>query len=285
MANLIRSSKPGNEWTDNDLQSYNIKVVAEPDVEAFFGIPALPAANVSNVILDNLDMPGGDLTPGEENFFKLLEDANYKPALEACVDDFARFLLEMLGFNSGRTRRVHTRRELKMLMCGTIVSAQTDVAITEKVGNGSRYVLLVQEDKVRTQPIRSVFRILIQLYQRYLAQLSEGEPEPQLMAEALAAFRENNQARARDGQPPIVAHTFPAIIMIGTAAVFYKIPITQELAQAVGAGTYPEHATIVQKFQPPVDDVDEYLTVGMANLGNRRSVFECYEALKHLVSS
>ncbi|KAF5315064.1 hypothetical protein D9619_007437 [Psilocybe cf. subviscida] len=267
MADIIRYSKPGSDWKDIDLKSFNIQVIDEPDVAAFFGIPTLPVPNVSEVILNNVEMPNDDLTAEEGRFFKLLDDANYESAPEAQVDDFAYFLLEMLGFSAGRTRRVHTLQDLKMFMCGSVVRVRANVAVTERVGGGSEYILLVQDDK------------------QYLEQLKPGEPEPQLVAYALAAFHENNESRARDGQPPILAHTFPAVIMIGTAAVFYKIPITYELAHAVGAGTYPEHTTIVQKFQPPVDDLQNYLSEGMANLGNRRSVLACYEALKRLVLS
>lgn len=150
MAKLLRSAKSGNDWDANDLLAYNIHVTNQ-DVTTFFGIPALPATTVSTAILDNLKMPDGNLTRDEENFFKLLEDANCTPAFEAAVDDsdFSRFIFEMMRFDAGRTRRVHTRHELTFQMCSKPVSAETDVAIIEKVEDTSRYILLVQEGKVR----------------------------------------------------------------------------------------------------------------------------------------
>ena len=74
---------------------------------------------------------------------------NIPPEEESLVDDFAAFLLRLLNYNDGR-RVVHLRKELGFEMCGQRVDAKTDVCITERSATtGVRYLLLVQEDKVR----------------------------------------------------------------------------------------------------------------------------------------
>ncbi|KAH9969998.1 hypothetical protein BGW80DRAFT_1117132, partial [Lactifluus volemus] len=54
MANLIRSAKSGNDWTLNDLESYNItlnKVKPLP----FFGLQELPPPSVDEELLNISD--------------------------------------------------------------------------------------------------------------------------------------------------------------------------------------------------------------------------------------
>ena len=71
--------------------------------------------------------------------------------------------------------------------------------------------------------------------------------------------------------------------MVGTAPTFYKITITRELALAVEGGEYPERATIVRKFVPPVPDLPNYPAQGMVPLENRRIILKCYDAFKKFV--
>ena len=46
MANLIRSAKSGNDWTQNELRAYNIQVVEQSLVEFFNQnqLPSVPSA-------------------------------------------------------------------------------------------------------------------------------------------------------------------------------------------------------------------------------------------------
>lgn len=78
--------------------------------------------------------------------------------------------------------------------------------------------------------------------------------------------------------------------MIGTVPVFYKIPITEELADAVARGAGPEQTTVVQKFVPPVPipgnwNDSEYRHQGIVPLNNRQTLFRCYEEFRKFVSS
>jgi NADH dehydrogenase (ubiquinone) flavoprotein 1 len=46
MANITRSAKSGNDWTENELAAYNICVV-EQSLVNFFGIDKLPSVLAS----------------------------------------------------------------------------------------------------------------------------------------------------------------------------------------------------------------------------------------------
>ncbi len=53
--------------------------------------------------------------------------------------------------------------------------------------------------------------------------------------------------------------------MIGTAPVFYQIPVTQELLSSI---------------TPPVENRAEFLQKGMIPLDNRRIILQCFAALR-----
>ena len=107
------------------------------------------------------------------------------------------------------------------------------------------------------------------------------EPKPRLIAEAIAAFIENNRLRAL----PLPQKTFPAITMVGPCPIFYKVPITQALVDNLIAGRYPAQPTIVQRLVPPVPDPNSYRMSGMNLLQDRRIVFQCLEAMRRLLVS
>lgn len=149
MANFIRSPKSASNWGLNELIAFNISVNTV-NSQTFFGSPNLPQITVSPVILDNLEEPAGPLHKADLHFFALMEDAmTIAPDEESFVVDFAVFVLMMMGYDDGR-RVVHTRKELRFEMCGQRVDAKTDVCVMERSHTtGGRYLLLLQEDKVR----------------------------------------------------------------------------------------------------------------------------------------
>jgi hypothetical protein len=111
------------------------------------------------------------------------------------------------------------------------------------------------------------------------------DPEPQLIAEAIAAFYQNNLRRKATGRPVLNSQTFPGITMVGVVPTFYRIPITAKLVQSVQAGSYPAETTIVQRCIPPVPDPDTYPEEGLVSLANRRIVMQCFEAFKAFIVS
>jgi hypothetical protein len=149
MANLIRSAKSGSNWGINELIAFNIEVV-DVDAATFFGNATLPQPMVSSVILDYLNEPAVALSKSDMDFFAYLEDAMaIPPGEESLVDDFAAFVLKMMRYDEGR-RVIHLRKEMGFEMCGERVDAKTDVCVMERSGPGAKYLLLVQEDKVRS---------------------------------------------------------------------------------------------------------------------------------------
>ena len=142
MAQLIRSTKSGSDWTDNELFAFNI-VIQDVDVPTFFGVPHLPQTTVSPVVLNNAVRPAPPavITKEERLFFQYLDRATIGE--EAAVDDFAGHILRMLNFDDN-DRSIATRRELSFTMCGTRVWARADIAILD----GAEYSLMVREDKV-----------------------------------------------------------------------------------------------------------------------------------------
>lgn len=153
----------------------------------------------------------------DDDTYKLLQHLdlaqNFKLSQKAAVDDFTARLLETLGYASGR-RVIITRQALPLTICGTQCSAQMDVCVCDE----NDYLPLVQGDK-----------------------RSEGpeDPEPQLIAEAIAAYQRNNFGRDRVLHIPTLDEiTFPGITLAGTSLTFYKIKVTAEPSNAVMGGTF-----------------------------------------------
>jgi hypothetical protein len=255
MANIIRSAKPGSEWTRNELRAYNIAVVPE-SLATFFGNPVLQPSTISPPILAHQEYPAAGLPDDDDRlFFDLMEEAMAPhPGEESAVDDFAVHLLRLLGYHRPN-RYIRTRKDIPLFMCSSDTHAKTDVCVTDRT---SGILLLVQEDK------------------RYMEESKDAEP--QLIAEAIAAFQFRNRRRAAGGQPPVNAAVIPGITMVGTAPTFYKVDITAALINAVEVGEYPTQVTTVHKLIPPVPFPYNLERDGMRPLNNRGIILSCFEA-------
>ncbi|KAH8978016.1 hypothetical protein EDB92DRAFT_1937702 [Lactarius akahatsu] len=154
---------------------------------------------------------------------------------EAAVVKFSAQLLRGLEYDDDDSI-VFIRRAIPFLTCGENSVAQIDVCIMDD----NEILLLLQEDKILT---------------------SMEDPEPQIIAEAIAAFALNNRKRERDPNLPLCnSIMFPCITMAGTMPVFYKITITAALSKT---GTYSETETR-----------------GMRPLPSRLEILRCLEAFK-----
>ena len=91
-------------------------------------------------------------------------------------------------------------------------------------------LLVVQEDKTASIP---------------------SDPEPQVIAEAIATFQYNNRKRANRDLPLLDSMTIPCIAMVGTRQTFYLVPVTQKLSNCVMTGQIPRQPTIVKRCTPP----------------------------------
>ena len=259
MAQLIRASKSGNDWTPNDLLAYNIRIEHQ-DSRTFFGVPDLPQPHVDNEVLTASD---ANATTHDDTYalLRTMDLAmNAIPGEESAVDDFAVHLFKAVNYTGRAVGRVaRTRKDLPFWACGQQRHAQTDVCIMD----ASDILLLVQEDK---------------------RHMDGSDPEPLIIAEAIAAFHSNNETRVRTlDLPPLQSKVLPCITMKGTMPTFYKIPVTAELVRAVQLGVYPEEETVVYAHLPPVPRPARRYSEGMKPLDNRQVVLSCYEAFKQFL--
>ncbi|KAI6103501.1 hypothetical protein F5141DRAFT_1007666 [Pisolithus sp. B1] len=190
MAQMLRTAKSGNDWTINELNAYDIKVIYE-DAATFFETPHLPAPTINPNVITTLecnDAPDDDT----HRIIRTLDLAmSIKPAQESAVDDFAMILLRALGYEP-RGRTLRTRRDLPLVICGENRQAKADVVLI----NEDEIILLVQENK------------------RHLSE-TEGDPEPQLIAEAIATFALNNRRRVLSlGLPTLSSKVLAGITMM-----------------------------------------------------------------------
>jgi hypothetical protein len=175
------------------------------------------------------------------------------------VNDFAVHLLKVLDYVP-RTRMARTRADIPLRICGEHLHAKPDVCIVDS----DDILLLVQEGK------------------RYKEM---KDAEPQLVAEAIAAFQSNNWKRVHLlGQDPLPMRMIPGITLTGTSPTFFKVPVTQELADAVEFGVYPAAPTIVYAHLPYLPRPARRLSEGMKPLDNRSQILSCYEAFKQFVN-
>ena len=108
------------------------------------------------------------------------------------VNDFTVELFKLLGYVR-RERVARTRVNLPFFICGKIRHAKTDVCIVDRPQNN--ILLLVQEDK----------------------RLKHRDPvnaRAQLVAEAVAAFNENNAHREAVGLPPMAEKVSHFVILL-----------------------------------------------------------------------
>ena len=256
MAQLIRSAKPGSDWTANELDAYHITVVSQTK-QQFFGVPSLPAparpSLVGFMTTEDRQLAVDSETRKMLHYLDLALDP--KAGQEAAVFNFTSKLLEKLGYDDG-DRIIFVRHALPLVICGVSSSAQTDICVMDD----NEILLLVQEDK----------RLL-----------SLKDPEPQVIAEAIAAFAVNNKVQVESQHLlPLATATFPAIIMVGTYPIFYKIIVTAELSTAVLQGMYPANETRVFKYNPVLP---RRQSLGMRPLENRVEILACLEAFKQFL--
>lgn len=220
MANLFRYAKSGSDWTMNDLLAYNISVSSQsPD--DFYGQPLQTVASLNNI---DPNLFSGTLgTQGlSDETFRLLQclDLARNSGQESAVRDFAKEILRALGYEK-RGLLLRSRYAIPLLISDDLHrSAWTDVCLVQ----GSSVILMVVQTDEATV-----------------------DPEPQVIAEAIATFQYNNRISARLGDPELDLMTIPCIAMLGTRPIFYLVPVTRKLSEAVAAAQHPSPPTVVKK--------------------------------------
>jgi len=215
--------KVGQCWSRSELIAYNITIDNATPGE-FFHHGADPSLDhLDPAILNSL--PGSDDSSLPEDVAEYLAylDLATNATQESAVDDFALHTLRLLGFNERKTL-FRTRFIIPLTICGDPNrTAETDVCLLHYP---SFVLLVLVEDKT--------------LY-------NKGDPEAQVVAEAIAAFQYNNTKRGNKGLPLLDSMTIPCITMSGTRPTFYLVPVTQDLSDAVILGQYPATTTHVSK--------------------------------------
>ncbi|KAH8999052.1 hypothetical protein EDB92DRAFT_1832187, partial [Lactarius akahatsu] len=214
----------------------------------FFGVKTLPQPTVTRELLKKFT---ADETKKDANHKSLRHmdlAMDLVPTEESAVVDFATHLLTLLGYLP-RDRVARTRSDILLEICDEKRHAKTDVCIMDS----KDILLFVQEDK-RNKEIK--------------------DPEPQ----------EINRMQQLRGQDPIVHKIIPGIILNGTFPVFYKVPVTTQLAQAVALGYYPTERTIVDAHPLEIARPDSGLSEGIRPLDNRKVILSCFEAFKKFVN-
>lgn len=257
MANIVRLPKCGSEWGRNELMAYNI-VIRNCEEKEFFGenLDRIPRS-VNREFLE-FEFTSGKDTPDDNDLLGYLDMASRgQKDQESMVDDFASELLKVLEFR-GNGRLIRTRHSIPLLIAGGESKAQTDVCIVKK---RNQILLLLQEDKTLE---------------------SSKDPEPQVIAEAIAAFQENNKIRDYDGRAVLREMSLPCITMVGTSPVFYIVPVTGDLSENVIMGTYPGTKTVVSRFVPVIP---RRVSDGMKPIENRKRILQCFELFKKFVNN
>jgi hypothetical protein len=258
MANLLRIAKSGNNWTTAELDAYNITIVPQSKAE-FFGTTDFPDPTEPSMLgfMTNESRETATDKKTKQLLHYLNLVMNPKIGLEAAVDNFAAELLRALEYDDN-DRIVFIRHAIPFLICGETSVAQTDVCVMDD----DEILLLLQEDKRLT---------------------SMKDPEPQVIAEAIAAFAMNNMTRERRlNLQPRDSITFPALTMVGTTPAFYKVTVTSALSKAVQTGTYLETETRVLRYIPALP---RRSSEGMRPLPNRLEILRCLEAFKRFLGN
>ena len=215
MTNSIRSAKSGSDWTSAELMDYNI-ISQKQSAEEFFGYAPNTIPDIIDPAFTDAHLPANETL--NDSTYRLIQylslATNPHRSQEPAVGDFAKELLRVLGFEK-RGTLLRSRYAIPLTICGdTARVAQTDVCL---VHGTSIILLVIQEGKTA---------------------ISNRNTEAQVIAEAIATFQYND-ARIRLDIEPLETMIIPAITIIGTRPIFYKIPVTQQLGDAVIAGSIP----------------------------------------------
>jgi hypothetical protein len=239
------------------LHAYHIEVIPET-AATFFGNKNLPATTTSPAILAHETYPPAVLpNDADQLFFDYLKEAIMTPGEKSAITDFTAHLLHLLGYDEP-DGIIFRRQYIPLLMCSTNTHAKADVCIIDMPLETSPIRLLVQVDKRKN-------------------------PEPQLIAGAIASFQSRNHLLSAAGLPALNTAVIPGITMVGTTPTFYKIDLTTTVVDAIKHKEFPTQTTTVHKLTPPVEVPSKLRQEGMQPLNNRAIILSCFEAFKQFL--
>jgi hypothetical protein len=261
--NHIREPKSGNDWNELTVAAYNIRVEFQ-DASTFFGVPHLPdPVLTSDDVLNATDFDQATTDDGFAFLFGLRLPNILNE--ESPVHDFVAALFHSCGYTGIANRRfTRTKKDIGSHICGKYKYAKVDACILD---DKREIILVVQEHKWHFDDDFS-------------------NPEPQVIAKAIAAFAENNVMRK--AKLPLPVPPCQSKIMLGitfthgTFPTFYKIPVSTDLVTAVERGQFPEQETVVHAHVPVLPPHKDGYSE-MVPLDNRKAILSCFEAFKKFV--
>jgi len=255
MANPTRSPKSISDWNLRNIWAYNIKIVSQNTLE-FFGVSdsELPPPRVHDEVLT---VKYSEAAQHDDAYLLLSTKAlGYRG--DSPVVDFTAELFRVLGYvGRAEGRFTRTRIDLPLRVREHEMVVNVDVCI---VDDNNQIVLLAQDYK--TDDEEEIGDV----------------PEVRLIAGAIAAFGINNNLSIRtlsSRQDAPVEKVIAGITMRYEMPVFYKIPVTAGLVEAVSLGTFPQQETIVHTYTPRFGYERDF-----CDLNCRRVVLSCCEAFK-----
>lgn len=227
----------------------------------FFSHSTDPSLDHLNpAILASRGDPNVNVSKSAADYLRYLDLAT-RASQENLIDNFTAETLKLLEFNELDNTLIMTRYIIPLTICGDANRvAQTDVCLLHYP---SLVLLVVVVDK-------TVF--------------SKSDPQPQVVAEAIAAFQTNNTKREASGLPLLDAITIPCITMAGTRPTFYLVPVTRELSDAVMTGQYPINQTKVLKCTTTGVHA-RHSSEGMEDIEYRKVALKRFLAFKTLAKS
>ena len=236
MANIIRSAKPGSQWSNNELSAYNITIQTQSVID-FFGQELPSIDHLDPNLLFSIQSnpptrPPNGTSVDTLSFLNQLSWIWYHPnsLFPTTIPNFTWSVLRVTGFERRVDAGIVMLCDLSLAICGdTNRSATPDLSLIT-YHSLPLTLLVVQRD----QPAFG----------------SNGLEAP-LVASAIAAFQNNNRNRAKMGLPTLDTMTVPCITMVGTRPCFYKVPVTQHLSDCVITGQFPLQKTVVTCCSPP----------------------------------
>jgi len=229
--------------------------MAQLPQEFFHQNPEPPPVGVDLSLIDSA--VDADNVPDDTFQYLTHLDLATNAGQESLIDDFSWETLHILGFAEWGLA-LSTHYIIPLTICGdNHWTAQTDVCL---LAQWSMILLILQEDK-------TIFNLT--------------QPEPQVIAEVIAAYQYNNEKQQTRGLPILDAMTIPCITMVGTWPTFYPVPVTQVLSIAVVTGQYPEALTKVVKCVTFLGQ-NHQSSEGMETPAYKRVAFQRFVTFKDL---
>ena len=259
MAYSARHAKAGKDWSLGELVAYNIQIVSQSPGQ-FFGAAA---ANTSLAELDPLIITGSidteNLSDTTLRYLTYL-DLAARASQKACIDEFARQTLDLLGYPE-RGLALISQYNIPLTISNQDKSAQIDACLVDE----QNMILLILKGKMS---LESNF----------------SDPEPRVVAEAIAAYQYNNSMRELMGLETLDEMVFPCITMVGMRPTFYLVPVSRALSNAVRTGQYSHVRTEVRRCVT-VAGRNRRISEGMGDPEYRRIALERFVAFRALAKT